>query len=80
MIILIFLLKNLSLVLVSNSSPLIHLSRLGKIPYLRRSYASIVIPPSVKLETIDAGKREGFEDAIMLEGLLKEGWLSIGKL
>ena len=71
---------DMTAVLVSSSTPLIHLCRLGKIPYLKKSHSSVVIPPSVKLETIDAGKREGFEDAVMLEGLLKEGWLSIGKL
>ena len=60
---------------VSNSSPLIHLSRLGKLGYARSAFASIMIPPAVRLETIDSGKAEGYSDALNLESLEKDGWL-----
>ena len=60
---------------VSNSSPLIHLSRLGKLGYARSAYSSIMIPPAVRQETIEAGKSEGYGDALNLENLERDGWL-----
>ncbi len=60
---------------VSNSSPLIHLSRLGKLGYARSTFSQILIPPAVRRETIEAGKFEGYSDALNLEGLEREGWL-----
>jgi predicted nucleic acid-binding protein len=60
---------------VSNSSPLIHLSRLGKLGYARSTFSSISIPPAVREETIEAGKSEGYSDALNLESLENDGWL-----
>lgn len=60
---------------VSNSSPLIHLSRLGKIGYARSAFSSVMIPPSVRQETIESGKFEGYPDALNLESLERDGWL-----
>jgi predicted nucleic acid-binding protein len=65
---------------VSNSSPLIHLSRLGKLAYARQAFSSIMIPPAVRAETIARGKSEGYSDALSLEGLEKEGWLKTCEL
>ena len=65
---------------VSNSSPLIHLSRLGKLGYARSAYSSIMIPPAVRKETIEAGKSERYGDALNLEGLEKDGWLKTVQL
>lgn len=60
---------------VSNSSPLIHLSRLGKLGYARSTFSSVMIPPAVRHETIESGKSEGYADAINLESLERDGWL-----
>lgn len=65
---------------VSNSSPLIHLSRLGKLVYARQAFSSIMIPPAVRAETIARGKSEGYGDALALERLEKEGWLKTCEL
>lgn len=65
---------------VSNSSPLIHLSRLGKLAYARQVFSSIMIPPAVRAETIAKGRSEGYSDALSLEGLEKEGWLKTCEL
>jgi uncharacterized protein len=65
---------------VSNSSPLIHLSRLGKLAYARRAFSSVAIPPAVRVETIARGKSEGYGDALLLEELEKEGWLKTCEL
>ncbi len=60
---------------VSNSSPLIHLSRLGKLGFTKEVFSSIMVPPAVRLETIERGKKEGYADALFLEMLETEGWL-----
>jgi uncharacterized protein len=65
---------------VSNSSPLIHLSRLGKLGYARQVFAFIMIPPAVRSETIEKGKSEGYADALVLEKLENDGWLRTTKL
>ena len=66
--------------LISNSSPLIHLTRLGKWKYVMRTFPSLLIPTAVRFETIEKGKEEGYSDALVLERLEKEGWLKTVKL
>jgi predicted nucleic acid-binding protein len=39
-----------------------------------------LIPPAVRFEVIDAGKDEGYSDAVVLEGLESEGWLKTSQL
>ncbi|SRR5579875_519944 len=65
---------------VSDSSPLIHLSRLGKLGYARQVFASVLIPPAVRSETIEKGKSEGYTDATILENLERDGWLKTMRL
>ncbi len=60
---------------ISNSSPLIHLTRLGKWKYVMRTFPSLLIPTAVRFETIEKGKEEGYSDALVLEKLENEGWL-----
>jgi predicted nucleic acid-binding protein len=54
---------------------LIHLARLGKLGYARSAFSSLMIPPTVRKETIEAGKSEGYSDALNLERLERNGWL-----
>ena len=65
---------------VSNASPLIHLVRLGKLGYAKQVFPSILIPPAVRSEAIDAGKSDGYRDALTLERLESEGWLKTSEL
>lgn len=65
---------------VSNASPLIHLARLGKLGYAKQIFQSIMIPPAVRSEAIDAGKSDGYKDALTLERLESEGWLKTAEL
>lgn len=69
-----------SMMPVSNSSPLIHLSRLGKLGYAREVFSSITIPPAVRSETIARGKSDGYSDALALERLESAGWLKTSEL
>jgi predicted nucleic acid-binding protein len=60
---------------VSNTSPLIHLARLGKLGHAKRVFPSVLIPPAVRSEAIERGRREGYADVGFLEKLESEGWL-----
>ncbi len=65
---------------VSNSSPLIHLSRLGKLGYMKQAFPSLMIPPAVRLETIEKGRSGGYKDVESLQSLENDGWLRTTKL
>jgi len=65
--------------LISNSSPLIHLARLGKLGYMMKAFPSLTIPDAVRYETIERGKNEGYRDALTLERLETKGWLKTAK-
>lgn len=60
---------------MSNSSPLIHMARLGKLRFARSTFKSLFIPPGVRKETIEAGEEDGYADVSHLRALEKEGWL-----
>jgi uncharacterized protein len=65
---------------VSNSSPLIHLTRLGKLGYMKKAFPFLMIPESVRVETIDDGKANGYANALIIENLEREGWLRTVRL
>ncbi len=65
---------------ISNSSPLIHLSRLSKIGYVRKVFPSLAIPVTVRSEAIEKGNSEGYLDALTLVKMEDEGWLKTVKL
>ncbi|WP_460372173.1 hypothetical protein [Methanocalculus sp. MC3] len=59
---------------MSNSSPLIHLSLIGRIDLLRR-FSSVIIPPAVWNEVVEDGDdRPGVAEIRLLR---KEGCLSV---
>jgi hypothetical protein len=52
--------------IIFNSSPLIHLTKIGKIEYILNIFDFIVIPSEVYSEVIEEGIKEGFSDATLL--------------
>lgn len=61
---------------VSNSSPLIHLSMIGRTGLLRR-FSSICIPPAVWREVVElGGSRPG---ATEIHDARKSGWLRVAE-
>ncbi len=53
------------------------MARGGLLPFLKRSYSSVLIPPAVKLETIDKGFEGNHSDAATILGALDEGWIKV---
>lgn len=57
---------------ISNSSPLIHLTRLGKINYLFKLVKHINIPKAVYDEVVVKGKLKNYSEAFTIESFIKE--------
>ncbi len=65
--------------IVSNSGPLIHLAKVGRIELIRDIFGEVIIPHEVKLEVVDRGKDEGMGDAFLIESEIEDGWIVIDK-
>jgi hypothetical protein len=65
----------MSVKVVSNSSPLIYLAKLGKLELLRKLFKEILIPREVFNEVILRGKAGKFSDVIVIEEAMQGGWL-----
>ncbi|NJD54531.1 MAG: hypothetical protein FIB07_16930 [Candidatus Methanoperedens sp.] len=61
--------------IVSNSGPLIHLAKVGRIELLKYLFGKVIIPDEVKLEVVDRGKKEGMGDAFLIESEFENGWV-----
>jgi len=59
--------------IVADASPLIHLSRIGKLQLLKRVYGTILIPKGVWDEVVT--RAQGRPGASEVERGLKEGWI-----
>ncbi len=57
---------------ISNSSPLIHLTRLGKIQYLFKLVKNVTIPKAVFEEVVIKGKLNNYSEAFTIERFIKE--------
>ena len=63
--------------ILSNSSPLIYLAKLGKLDILKTLFKEIIIPKEVYEEVVIKGKEEKFFDALKVENSVQEGWLKV---
>lgn len=62
---------------VSNSSPLIYLSKLGKLELLRKLFKEILIPKEVFNEVVLRGKEGKFSEVLVIEDAIHERWIRI---
>jgi predicted nucleic acid-binding protein len=63
--------------IVSNSGPLIHLAKIGRLRLLKELFGEVIIPYEVKFEVVDRGKDEGIADAFLIEDEINNGWIKI---
>lgn len=63
--------------IVFDSSPLIHLTRLGKLDYVFHLYEEIVISKAVYKEVIEVGIQKGESDAIIIQNYHKKGKIRV---
>ena len=66
--------------IVSNSSPLIYLTKVKRLHLLKDLFREVLIPEEVKTEVVDKGKERGEMDAFMLEREVKAGWITVEKV
>jgi len=65
--------------IVSNATPLIYLSKVGKLELLKRVFGEVYIPEEVKREAVDRGKELKRRDALLIEKAIEDGWLRVSK-
>jgi len=65
---------------VCDSSPLIWLSKIGKIKLLKTLYKEAHIPEEVHNEVVTRGLNEGFSDALVIKDCITQGWMKVKKL
>jgi predicted nucleic acid-binding protein len=65
---------------ISNSSPLIHLTRLGKIEYFFNLVGNINIPKAVFEEVVTEGKMNNYSEAYTIERFIKEEKIKVMNL
>ena len=66
--------------IVSNTGPLIWLSKVGRITLLKKPFGEVIIPEEVYREAVEKGLREGFSDAYAVKECIEQGWMKISKL
>jgi len=65
---------------VSNTSPLIWLSKIGRVTLLKELFGTVIIPEEVYKEAVERGLQEGFSDALVIKEAVDQGWIKISKL
>lgn len=66
--------------IISNTSPVIALARVGRLDLLKAVYGTVLIPPAVKVECVDKGREVGARDVHEIERAMREGWLKVAEL
>ena len=62
--------------IVSNTTPLIYLAKIGKLDLLRILFKNIHIPKEVYNEII-VGKKDKYIDALIIENEIKKKWIIV---
>jgi uncharacterized protein len=62
---------------VSNSTPLIYLAKIGKLELLRTLFGEVLIPKEVYAEVVMKGKSLGIKDAYVVEAAVVQGWIKV---
>lgn len=65
--------------IVSNSTPLIYLAKLGHLALLKKLFGKVNVPSEVMVE-IMRGKQLGFADAAVVEKARQDGWIKVVEL
>ncbi len=63
--------------IVSNSTVLIYLAKIGKLGLLKKLFKKILIPAEVFKEVVIRGKEQQHFDALIVEKAVEEGWIEV---
>jgi predicted nucleic acid-binding protein len=62
---------------VADATVLIFLGRIRRLEWLRESWDSVIVPPSVEHEVVTRGRDEGHQDASRTEAAIDDGWIRV---
>ncbi len=65
---------------VTNTSPVVLLARIGRLELLKELYGTVLMSPSVKVECIDKGREAGATDVLEMERGVTQGWIQLVNL
>ncbi len=65
---------------ISDSTPLIWLAKIGKISLLKKLYKEVAIPTEVYDEVIINGLKQGFSDALVIKDCIDKNWVKVKTL
>ncbi len=65
---------------ISDTSPLIWLAKVGRITLLKDLFGEVIVPQEVYLEAVEKGLQFGFTDAQVIKECIDEGWIKLAKL
>ncbi len=60
---------------ISDSTPLIHLGKIGRIHYLRKLFGTIIIESEIYKEIIEKGKEH--DEVVIIKNLIEEGFIIV---
>ncbi|HEY9206006.1 MAG TPA: hypothetical protein VIO58_08795 [Candidatus Methanoperedens sp.] len=63
--------------IVSNSTVLIYLAKIGKLSLLKELFREVSIPEEVFTEVVIRGKEQEHPDAFIVEKAVKDGWIYV---
>lgn len=66
--------------IVSNSTVLIYLAKIGKLSLLKKLFRKVLIPREVFNEVVIRGKENQHPDAFVIEGAVEEGWVEVKEI
>lgn len=66
--------------IVSNSTILIYLAKIGKLNLLKKLFTEVIIPVEVFNEVVVSGKEQQHFDAFLVEGAIDEDWIKVRKI
>src|SRR3989338_4104826 len=62
---------------VSDATPLIHLSKINRVHYLKRLFEKIFIPKEIYEEVVVKGKKLNKKDVVLIEGMINENFIEV---
>jgi uncharacterized protein len=63
--------------IVSNTSPLIWLAKIGKLDLLKDLFGEVFISEESYKEAVEKGLEEGFSDALIIKDACDQGWIKV---
>lgn len=63
--------------IISNSSPLMYLTKINQLELLKKLFKEIIIPREVYEEVVVRGKEGNFLDALKVEKAISDNWIKV---